>query len=163
MSEPVYDVIVGDAALPFSLGPEDVASLDLIALDKDRFHLVVHQQSIEVRLVEMDPIRRTLVLEIEGRRHTCQIRDVHDRLVEAMGLNDLASASQKDVFAPMPGKVLAVQVNKGQSVKEGQHLVILEAMKMENILQAPADGEIKAIHVQDGAIVEKGQCLIEIE
>ena len=58
------------------------------------------------------------------------------------------------VNAPMPGTILDVKVQAGQSVKRGQVLVILEAMKMENEIQAPCDGTITALNVRKGDSVE---------
>lgn len=66
------------------------------------------------------------------------------------------------VRAPMPGKVLRVLVEAGQSVKRGQELVVLEAMKMEQSLKAPADGVVKAVLVAPGQNVAVGAVLVEL-
>lgn len=66
------------------------------------------------------------------------------------------------VNAPMPGKILAVKVTVGQSVKRGDVLMILEAMKMENEIQSPADGMVSAIAVECGQTVEAGAPLASI-
>ena len=63
------------------------------------------------------------------------------------------------VSSPMPGKILAVKANVGDSVKKGQVILILEAMKMENEVVAPEDGTIASIDVTVGAIVESGDTL----
>ena len=63
------------------------------------------------------------------------------------------------VSSPMPGKILAVKANVGDSVKKGQVILILEAMKMENEVVAPADGTIASIDVTVGASVESGDTL----
>jgi glutaconyl-CoA decarboxylase len=67
------------------------------------------------------------------------------------------------VVAPMPGKVLSIKVEVGDKVKAGQAVLILEAMKMENILNAPMDGTIKEIKVAPGANANQGDVLIVIE
>jgi glutaconyl-CoA decarboxylase len=67
------------------------------------------------------------------------------------------------VIAPMPGKVLSIKVEVGDKVKAGQSVLILEAMKMENILNAPADGTVKEIMVAPGANANQGDVLIVIE
>ena len=59
----------------------------------------------------------------------------------------------------MPGKILAVKANVGDSVKKGQVILILEAMKMENEVVAPEDGTIASIDVTVGAMVESGDTL----
>ena len=66
------------------------------------------------------------------------------------------------VNAPMPGTILDVKVQAGQSVKRGQVLVILEAMKMENEIQAPCDGKITGVNVRKGDSVETTALLCTI-
>ena len=65
-----------------------------------------------------------------------------------------APAGGAQVKAPMPGTILDVKVQEGQSVKKGQVLVILEAMKMENEIQSPCDGKVSALSVRKGDSVE---------
>ena len=69
-------------------------------------------------------------------------------------------AAGEPVKAPMPGVVLKVQVQRGQAVKAGQVLVILEAMKMENEIVAPKDGTVAQIVAAKGASVESGAPLV---
>jgi biotin carboxyl carrier protein len=65
--------------------------------------------------------------------------------------------------SPMPGKILTVMTSVGESVDEGQTLLILEAMKMENRICSPVDGVVSAIHFSEGDQVEQGTVLIEID
>ena len=65
------------------------------------------------------------------------------------------------IKAPMPGLILEINVKVGQEVKEDEPLLILEAMKMENIITSPRDGIIKSISVNKTDAVEKNQLLIE--
>ncbi len=71
-------------------------------------------------------------------------------------------ASAAAIVAPMPGNINAVKVTGGQSVKKGDVLIILEAMKMENEIVAPKDGKVGQIFVQKGATVETGAPLVEV-
>ena len=70
-----------------------------------------------------------------------------------------ASAGDKAIKAPMPGTILKVNVTNGQSVKKGDTLMILEAMKMENEIPAPCDGVVASVNVNNGASVETGTVL----
>ena len=67
------------------------------------------------------------------------------------------------VPAPMPGTILKVAVEKGQAAKEGQLLVILEAMKMENEILSPKNGTITQVLVQQGVTVNTGDPLVMID
>jgi biotin carboxyl carrier protein len=72
------------------------------------------------------------------------------------------SAGSVKVDAPMPGTILAVNVKPGDSVKKGQVLVILEAMKMENEILAPQDGTVSSVDVSGGASVDSGDILLTL-
>ncbi|MBU3076662.1 acetyl/propionyl/methylcrotonyl-CoA carboxylase subunit alpha [Sphingomonas quercus] len=74
-----------------------------------------------------------------------------------------AAAGDGAVLAPMPGRVVAVEVAAGESVKAGQKLVVIEAMKMEQALQAPFDGVVAALPVAAGSQVSEGALLVRIE
>ncbi len=81
--------------------------------------------------------------------------------VEAPAAPVVAGDGEK-VLAPMPGNILAVNVSAGQSVKRGDVLFILEAMKMENEIVAPEDGVVKQILVQKGTTVDTDEVLAVI-
>lgn len=69
-------------------------------------------------------------------------------------------AAGEAVKSPMPGNILKINVAQGQSVKEGDTLIVLEAMKMENDVVAPRDGTVAQIVVTNGAVVETGSPLV---
>jgi biotin carboxyl carrier protein len=85
---------------------------------------------------------------------------------KAFKLLESSSGKQRhhtDVKAPMPGLILKIRKNVGDKVEQGESVIILEAMKMENDLKAPASGQIKKIFVTEGSAVEKGSALFSIE
>lgn len=69
----------------------------------------------------------------------------------------------KIISSPMPGRIISIAVNEGEEVIEGTEMVVVEAMKMQNILRTPQSGIIKKIHVQAGHNVRSGQVLIEFQ
>ena len=73
-----------------------------------------------------------------------------------------APAGANSVTAPMPGTILAVKVSAGQSVKKGDVICVLEAMKMENDIPAPCDGVVASINVQKGATVAAGDLIASL-
>jgi biotin carboxyl carrier protein len=89
------------------------------------------------------------------------LKDKADLLLKQLGLSNLAANSKKDIKAPMPGLILNIMVEEGKEVKKGDPLLILEAMKMENVIKSPSDGVVKSIKTQKGKSVEKNQILIE--
>ena len=72
------------------------------------------------------------------------------------------TATGEKIIAPMPGNILSVNITVGQSIKAGDVLFVLEAMKMENEILAPADGKIASVNVTKGATVESGAVLCTI-
>lgn len=69
----------------------------------------------------------------------------------------------KSVLSPMPGAIVSIGVEVGQTVTDGQELIIIEAMKMQNIIKSQAEGKIKKIHIKAGDSVAVEQLLIEFE
>ncbi len=69
----------------------------------------------------------------------------------------------KVVKSFMPGNIQKVFVKKGQQVKEGAELCILEAMKMKNVILAPTDGTVKKLNIKEGEIVPKNHPLVELK
>ncbi len=72
----------------------------------------------------------------------------------------VAVAAGEPVKSPMPGNILKINVAAGQAVKEGEVLIVLEAMKMENDVVAPRDGTVAQVVVSKGAVVETGTTLV---
>ena len=72
-------------------------------------------------------------------------------------------ATAKQVKAPMPGLVLEIKVAPGDRVQKGTPLVVIEAMKMENVIKAPAEAVVSTVAVEAGALVERHDTLVEFE
>lgn len=84
------------------------------------------------------------------------------QLRKAAGITGKASI-ETTLKAPMPGMVVGVKVTEGDTVRKGTPLIVIEAMKMENIIKSRGEGTVKAIHVAAGKSVEKGDKLLEFE
>lgn len=74
-----------------------------------------------------------------------------------------AHAGGSDIVAPMPGKIIRLAVEPDDTVKKGDLLCILEAMKMEHRFVAPQAGKVTAVYIQEGDIVEAGKQLVDLE
>ena len=106
---------------------------------------------------------KEISLRINGQLYKTTIKEPIDLLLSNMGLDMKAMQKAEPVKAPMPGMVLKILVTPGQQINKGDGLVVLEAMKMENILKATHAATVKAIKVSERTAVEKGTVLIELE
>jgi len=92
-----------------------------------------------------------------------QVETARDLLLRKYASSAGTASRRYEVHAPMPALVVKVEVNVGDEVKNGQSLLILEAMKMENEIRSHQAGKVKEIHVTKGKAVEKGELLILLE
>lgn len=125
--------------------------------------ILMNNKSYTAQIEKIDRDSKEVVLRINGNRMVLAIREDIDLLLEKMGINMAAGLKAAPLKAPMPGLVLKILVSPGQQVQKGDPLLILEAMKMENVLKATAPATIKAIRAEERTAVEKGTVLIEME
>lgn len=125
--------------------------------------ILLNNKSYTATVEGIDRNAKQVTVSVNGRLHTLAISEPMDRLLASMGMDLKAMQKAEPVKAPMPGMVLKVLVTAGQQITKGDGLLILEAMKMENVLKAGADARVKAINVQERTAVEKGAVLIELE
>ncbi|HTL81324.1 MAG TPA: biotin/lipoyl-containing protein [Bacteroidia bacterium] len=135
-------------------------SCDTISTGTDKFHVIRNNRSYEVEIVKSDLAAKTITVKVNGHLYPLTLKDKYDELLHSLGMDKLHSAKVNELKAPMPGLVLDIVVREGQEVKKGDPLVVLEAMKMENILKSPADVTVKKISVKKGTAVEKNQVLV---
>ncbi|RMG80985.1 MAG: acetyl-CoA carboxylase biotin carboxyl carrier protein subunit [Bacteroidetes bacterium] len=133
---------------------------DIRKIDDHHYHIIKDHVSFDIYILQINKEDKTVSLRINGKTTTVKIEDRYDVLLKEMGLENLSKVKIKELKAPMPGLVLDVKVNPGDSVEKGQPLLVLEAMKMENVLKSPADGVITDIKVKKGQAVEKNEILI---
>ena len=115
-----------------------------------------------------DGTQYSLIHHREGNRHeiTLEGATIHVEVIDPLALRSKRRedeiAGGGAVKAMMPGRVVRIMVSKGDAVQKGSGLLILEAMKMENEIQAPVDGVVDAIFVSAGDTVESGAELLHI-
>jgi len=132
---------------------------DLLEIKDGSFHILKDHVSYRVELLHHDPDTKTFSLKINEALYTVTLQDRFDLLIHKLGMK-ASSSKVSEIKAPMPGLILEIHAEAGQSVKKGETLLILEAMKMENILKSPIDGTVKSIKVASGDNVEKNQVLL---
>jgi biotin carboxyl carrier protein len=113
-------------------------------------------------LLKSERDSKQYTLQINGSKYDITLKDKLDDLLAGMGLTAGAAAKLNNIKAPMPGLVLNILVAEGDTITKGDALLVLEAMKMENIIKSPGEGVVKKINVNKGQAVEKNQVLIEI-
>lgn len=124
------------------------------------YSLIVDNSSYEVHVEEREGSYRVLLL---GERYDVRVEDEGTRRVaRARKAARPADEAVIVIKSPIPGLIFDVLVTEGQPVEQGDILVIVEAMKMENELRAPREGVVKATFVVPGDSVDKGQPLITL-
>jgi biotin carboxyl carrier protein len=134
---------------------------NLVTISEGYFHIVHNNQSYRAELVKADLATKTFSIKINGKIIPVTVKDRFDILLEKMGMAGAAANKTIVIKAPMPGLIIDLKVKAGDLVKQGDPLLILEAMKMENIIKAPGEGTVRSIKAKKGDSVEKNQVLIE--
>lgn len=136
---------------------------DLNAGQDQHVHILLNNKSYRTEIVEFNRQEKSCTIKVNGNTYILDIRDQYDELLHQLGLDTLSKVKIAELKAPMPGLVLRVMVKEGDEVMKGENLLVLEAMKMENIIKAPADVKIKSIKVKASDKVEKNQVMIFFE
>lgn len=151
-----YEIeIDNDGGILVNGEPRDV---DFLNLGGSLYSVITQNRSLEAVIEDEENIIEVMM---DGRLYETQVLDER-ALLMVQRRGGLGSGSG-EVHSPMPGLIVKVTVEDGQNVEQGQTVVILESMKMQNELKAPTTGTIVAIHVDAGKTVDKGELLIEIE
>ena len=124
------------------------------------FSLIVDGKSYEAYVYHGEEGLEVLV---KGRLYQAQVEDERERRLRAASGGAAAQSGPFQLKAPMPGLIVAVPVSEGQEVKEGDVLLILESMKMQNELKSPRDGVVGRVYVTAGESVEQRQKMVSVE
>lgn len=146
----------------YDVTPEMSHTLDVVKTKAEKFHVNFKNVNYTAEIISADAHYKNITLRVNGNTHIVKLADKYDVLIDQLGLKNTTKLLSGNIKAPMPGLVLDVLVHIGQEVKAGDKVLILEAMKMENVITAPTDGVVKSINIQCGNAVEKNALLIEI-
>ena len=136
---------------------------DLLDNGDNTFHIIKGTKTYKAALIEKDEAAKKMIIAVNGNEYTIDLKNKFDLLLEDLGMSNMASTKLANIKAPMPGLVFKIHAKVGDEIEKGDAILILEAMKMENVLKSPGEGKIKAILVKEGVAVEKGQVLVELE
>lgn len=140
---------------------EKTVNWDLVRISDRYFHLLIDNKSYRAEVVNADVSKKSFVLKINDSLYPVVLQDKFDLLLEKMGMNSEAAGRANNIKAPMPGLIVDLRVAPGDVVNPGDPLLILEAMKMENLIKATVQSVVKNVKVRKGDSVEKNQVLIE--
>ena len=139
---------------------ENEKDFDVIEIKDGIFHIIKNNRSYNVEVLKANKEEKTFIIRVNGNKYTVELKDKYDDLLKQLGIEIGSSAKVKEIKAPMPGLVVDVRVKEGDMVKQGDGLIVLQAMKMENIIKSPAEGSIKKVHIKKGDAIEKNQIMI---
>lgn len=157
-----YEVKV-NGVLDLSISDDDIQALDSIKISPSKYHILQDGKSYNAEITDTCFHQKTYQVKINNKTYNILIHNQLDLIIKELGFEIGNSKKVDKITAPMPGLILEIPVKIGDEVKENQALLILEAMKMENIISSPRDGIIKSIQVKKGDAVDKNKLLIEFE
>lgn len=138
-------------------------TLDLQGSAKEGYSLIVGNHSYEAYVQDINYELKTFTIAINNNVMELEAADRFDLLLKELGMAQASAGKLNELKAPMPGMVLKVEVKEGDTVEAGDPLVVLEAMKMENVLKCSGTARVKKINSTVGAPVGKNDVLIEFE
>ncbi|MCS6994327.1 MAG: acetyl-CoA carboxylase biotin carboxyl carrier protein subunit [Anaerolineales bacterium] len=138
---------------------DQLLEVDLVAVGgQPVYSLLISGKSYEAYIY---PEEKEWQVLLRGQQYKAVVEDEREKRLKTAG-GARAESGEFHLKAPMPGLVVSVPVEEGQSVKKGQVLVILESMKMQNELKSPRDGTVHRIRVRAGESVEQRQTLLSV-
>jgi biotin carboxyl carrier protein len=135
-------------------------SLQIVKQNDETLLLITPNKVYTITCLNVNHETKTLTLLYNGNKFNASITEPIDEILKSMGLENALTPKISDMKAPMPGLVLQVLVNAGDTVNKGDKILVLEAMKMENAIKSPTDGIVNGVLVSQGMAVDKNQVLI---
>ena len=147
----------------FDITDSDISKLDVEKISGSKYHILQNNKPFKAELVDSNFNRKKYIVKINNHNYSVDISNPLDLLINKMGFTFGTTKHVNSIKAPMPGLILDIHVKQGQEVKEDEGLLILEAMKMENVITSPRDGVIKSVNIVKGEAIDKGHLLVEFE
>ncbi len=136
---------------------------DIVSLSGGKKNIIINNANYNVEIQSVDIQQKRVSLSVNGKSYSFRIREEIDIQLNSMGMLNHKQIKVDNIKAPMPGLVFKIMVEEGQEVEKGDAIIVLEAMKMENVIKAAGPGKIKKINVANKEAVEKNAVLIEME
>ena len=122
-----------DNSNEFDIAKDDISKLDAVST-KGKYHILQNNSSFKAEVLNSDFNNKTYSVLVNSNTYEVKIANNLDQLISKMGFSQGTNKQINKIKAPMPGLILDVMVKEGQTVQEDDALLILEAMKMENVI-----------------------------
>jgi biotin carboxyl carrier protein len=156
----ISDITLGAEAQGATILLEGGRTAQIVPMPGGTYRVFIDDRVLTAYALHHDVRQKTLTLSAGGFQFEVQLKDRLDQVLDTFGLGASKAAKVADLKAPMPGLVQRVLVQPGQAVEKGTPLLVLVAMKMENMIKATGPGTVAKINVKEGDAVEKGHVLI---
>ena len=163
LNNQVFDIVFDDKEYQQGSINNQLFTIDRVKSSDTNWHILKEGKSYNIEILKIDKVAKQVELKMNGKLSSVKLSDQFDALLKSLGMDNLAAKKVLELKAPMPGLVLNILVNEGDTIAKGDSLLVLEAMKMENIIKSPTEGVIKKIHAVKGNAVEKNQLLISFQ
>ena len=131
---------------------------DVSKISENVYHVIKDHRSFNVEVLPV--VEGQLQIKVNGNIYDTETIDKFDELLKRLGMEKGGAGKVNELKAPMPGLVLEINVKPGDQLQKGDRVLVLEAMKMENVIKAPADVTVASIEVEKGKTVDKNQVMI---
>lgn len=131
---------------------------DVSRVSDNLYHVIKDHRSFNVEvLADVEGKRQ---IKVNDTIYETETISKFDELLKSLGMEKGGAGIVNELKAPMPGLVLHIDVKPGDQLQKGDRVLVLEAMKMENVIKAPADVTIASIEVEKGKTVDKNQVMV---
>ena len=128
----------------------------------EKFHdrYLIYSETLVTTAYVIEKTDKDVFLDVNGKIVRVNVKDQTELLLEKLGMESFFGSVINEIIAPMPGVIMTILVKEGDDVKKDDPLLVLEAMKMENMIKSPIDGVLSSICVKEGQSVKKSETLI---
>lgn len=133
-------------------------SWDISRVAGTQFHVIKDNRSYNVEL--LGKLEGKQQIKVNGNLYEAETIDKFDELLKSLGMEKGGAGKVNELKAPMPGLVLQIDVKAGDTLKKGDRVLVLEAMKMENVIKSPGDVTVASVEIEKGKTVDKNQVMV---
>jgi len=137
-------------------------NLDIEKSEDHFYRLEYKGKTYNVQVLPGDEDKKPKI-RVNGLTYDAELIDKYDELIKSLGMESMTKVEIKELKSPMPGLVIKMDVKKGDVITKGDPIMILEAMKMENVIKSRGDGTVAEVLVKEGVAVEKNELLVRFE